>query len=100
MGLDLGGQRAKIPGMIELEVYAAGIRQPDKMMGLALELDVVPGLRYKVDTNHDIIYMEFSESDPSQHVVESLFRKAGLEAKFVGQLPPEVSSKKKTERIA
>jgi len=86
--------------MIELEVYAAGIRQPDKMMGLALELDVVPGLRYKVDTNHDIIYMEFSEESPSQHVVESVFRKAGLEAKFVGQLPPEVSSKKKTERIA
>lgn len=86
--------------MIELEVYAAGIRQPDKMMGLALELDVVPGLRYKVDTNHDIIYMEFSELSPSQHVVESLFRKAGLAPKFVGQLPPEVSSKKKTERIA
>ena len=47
-------------GMIELEVYAAGVRHPDKMMGLALELDVLPGLRYKVDTNHDIIYTSSS----------------------------------------
>ncbi|MFZ4777671.1 MAG: hypothetical protein ACOYM3_20055 [Terrimicrobiaceae bacterium] len=85
--------------MIELEVYAAGVRQPDKMMGLALELDVLPGLRYKVDTNHDIIYMEFSGATPSQHDIESIFRKLCLEAKFVGQLPPEMSSKKKTQRI-
>lgn len=86
--------------MIELEVYSAGVRHPDKMMGLTLELDVMPGLRYKVDTNHDIIYMEFSEASPSQHDLESLFKKIGLEAKFVGQLPPEVSSKRKTQRIA
>lgn len=86
--------------MIELEVYSAGVRHPDKMMSLALELDVMPGLRYKVDTNHDIIYMEFSETSPSQHDLESLFQKIGLEAKFVGQLPPEVSSKRKTQRIA
>ena len=52
--------------MIELEVYAAGVRNPEKMMALALELDVISGLRYKVDTNHDIIYMEFTGqcSDP------------------------------------
>ena len=78
--------------MIELEVYAAGIRQPDKMMGMALELDVLPGLKYKVDINHDIIYMEFNALVPSQHDIESIFRKLGLEAKFVGQLPSEVSS--------
>jgi hypothetical protein len=86
--------------MIELEVYAAGVRRPDKMMGLALELDVLPGLRYKVDTNHDIIYLEFSSVVPAQHDIESIFRKLGLDVKFVGELPPEVSSKKKTERIA
>ena len=86
--------------MIELEVYAAGVRLPDKMMGLALELDVLPGLRYKVDTNHDIIYMEFSGDVPVQHDLESIFRKLSLEAKFVGHLPPEFSTKKKTQRIA
>lgn len=86
--------------MIELEVYVAGVRQPDKMMGVALELECIPGLRYKVDTNHDIIYMEFSDVTPSRHDLESVFRKIGLEAKFVGKLPPEVSSKRKTQRLA
>ncbi len=85
--------------MIELEVYAAGVRNPEKMMGLALELDALSGLRYKVDTNHDIVYMEFSEQPPTMAGVQSLFTKLGLDAKFVGQLPPEVSSKKKTQRI-
>lgn len=85
--------------MIEIEVYAAGVRNPEKMMGLALELDVLPGLRYKVDTNHDIVYMEFSDQLPSLHNLQSMFRKVGLEAKWVGQIPPEVSSKKKTQRL-
>lgn len=85
--------------MVELEVYAAGVRQPNKMMALTLELDVLPGLRYKVDTNHDIVYMEFSGTVPTISGLQSVFKKTGLDAKFVGQLPPEVSSKKKTQRI-
>jgi hypothetical protein len=85
--------------MIELEVYAAGLRHPDKMMGLALELDNLKGLRYKVDTNHDIAYMEFTEGAPTLSGLKSIFKKVGLDAKFVGALPPEVSSKKKTQRL-
>ena len=85
--------------MIDLEIYAAGVRRPDKMMALALELDVIPGLRYKVDTNHDIVYMEFGDEAPSVSGMQAVFSKVGLEAKFVGQLPPEVDSKKKTQRI-
>jgi len=85
--------------MIEIEVYAAGVRSPEKMMALALELDVIPGLRYKVDTNHDIVYMEFGDQPPTLTGLQSVFKKTGLEAKFVGQLPPEVSSKKKTQRF-
>lgn len=85
--------------MVELEVYAAGVRQPGKMMALTLELDVLPGLRYKVDTNHDIVYMEFSGHVPTISGLQSVFKKTGLDAKFVGQLPSEVRSKKKTQRI-
>jgi len=85
--------------MIELEVYAAGLRNPDKMMGLALELDTVGGLRYKVDTNHDILYMEFVQEPLTLSDISSMFRKVGLEAKFVGVMPPEVTSKKKTQRL-
>lgn len=85
--------------MSELEIYAAGVRQPEKMLGLALELDVIPNLRYKVDTNHDIVYMEFAERAPSASTLESIFTKLGLKALFVGQLPPEANSLKKTQRI-
>jgi hypothetical protein len=97
--LDFGTARPKHAGMIELEVYAAGVRNPEKMMALALELDVISGLRYKVDTNHDIIYMEFKGEAPTLSTLRSLFIKTELEAKFVGQLPPEISSKKSTQRI-
>ncbi|MBN8710326.1 MAG: hypothetical protein BGO12_07775 [Verrucomicrobia bacterium 61-8] len=85
--------------MVDLEVYAAGVRNPDKMLALALELDVVPGLRYKVDTNHDIVYMEFSGDAPTVSTLQSIFRKIELDAKFVGQMPSEVSTKKKTQRL-
>ena len=85
--------------MVEIEIYAAGVRSPEKMMGLALELEAITGLRYKVDTNHDIVYMEFTERVPNAEALAALFRRVELEAKFVGQLPPEVSEKKKTQRI-
>jgi hypothetical protein len=91
--------RAKHAAMIELEIYAAGVRNPEKMMALALELDVLSGLRYKVDTNHDVVYMEFMDQVPSLSTLKSLFIKARLDARFVGQLPPEISSKKSTQRI-
>jgi hypothetical protein len=90
----------KLAPMVELEIYAAGLRQPEKMLGLALELDVMPNLRYKVDTNHDIVYMEFLGDVPSLVALESVFRKLGLEARFVGEVPPEANPNKKTQRIS
>jgi len=85
--------------MVEMEFYAPGVRQPEKMLGLALELDALEGLTYKVDTNHDIIYMEFSSALPSQDALVSIFRKLKLEMKFVGEIPSELTSKKKTQAI-
>jgi hypothetical protein len=86
--------------MIEVEVYAAGVRNPEKMMALAIELDTLPGIRYKVDTNHDIVYMEFGGVSPSLQTLKSLFLKAGLQARFVGALPPEMGSdKKRTQKL-
>ena len=42
--------------MIELEVYAAGVRNPEKMMALALELDVIvrPSLQGGHQSRHYI----------------------------------------------
>lgn len=85
--------------MIELEIYAAGLRHPEKMMALNLELESLPELRFKMDVNHDLVYLEFAEALPSLHEIESIFRKAGLEPKFVGTLPEEFLSKKKTQRL-
>ena len=85
--------------MVDLEVYAAGVRNPEKMMALALELDAIPGLRYKVDLNHDIVYMEFLDQVPSMSALQSVFRKIEIEAMFVGRMPTEFSARKKTQRI-
>lgn len=85
--------------MVEVEVYAAGVRTPEKLMGLALELEAISGLRYKVDTNHDIVYMEFTSHVPDGDSIRSIFRRIDLESKFVGQVPPEVGTKRKTQRI-
>jgi len=42
--------------MLELEVYAAGLRALTKILELDRELEAIPGLRYKVDRNHNIVY--------------------------------------------
>ena len=48
--------------MIELEVYAAGLRNIDKILELDHLLETIPGLRYKVDRNHDLVYLEMEEN--------------------------------------
>jgi hypothetical protein len=43
--------------MIELEDYSGSVRELNKI----LELEAVPASRYKVDSNHDLVYMELEE---------------------------------------
>ena len=86
--------------MIEIEIYAAGVRNLEKILELDHELEAVPGLRYKVDSNHDLVYMEFEE--PTIRVRESraIFRKLNLEPRFVGTIPAELRSKPKTQLLS
>ena len=86
--------------MIELEVYAAGVRDLDKIMQLDHLLEAVTGLRYKVDSNHDIVYMEFDEpvSMNSQEVRDA-FTRIGLKARIVGNVPRDLRPKNKTQRL-
>ena len=44
--------------MLELEVYAAGVCDLNKILDLDIELGPIAGLHYKVDRNHDIVDME------------------------------------------
>lgn len=85
--------------MVELQVYAAGIRSPDKLMGLDLELGALPGLRYKVDTLHDLIYLESDDSALSLEEIRSIFNKLDLRALFVGQTHKVASSPSATQPI-
>ena len=80
--------------MIELEIYAAGVRNLEKILELDHELEAIPGLHYKVDSNHDIIYLEFEHASVSVQELKGIFAKLGLDAKFVGTIPPELNPKK------
>ena len=85
--------------MLELEVYAAGVRDLNKILELDHELEAVPGLRYKVDSNHDLVYLELDEPTVTFRDIRAMFRKLGLEPRFVGEIPPELRPKAKTQPL-
>lgn len=85
--------------MIEVEIYAAGVRQLGKILELDHEFETVPGLRYKVDSNHDIVYLDFEEPTLSIQQIRAIFRKLGLEPRIVGAVPSELNPKSKTQPI-
>ena len=86
--------------MLELEVYAAGVRDLNKILELDHELEAVPGLRYKVDSNHDLVYLELDEPTVTYRDIRAMFRKLGLEPRFVGNIPPELRPKAKTQPLS
>src|SRR6476619_6635089 len=78
-GFTVGRCNYKVTAMIDLEVYAAGVRNLEKILELDHEFEAVPGLRYKVDSNHDIVYLDFDEPTLTIQEVRAIFRKLGLE---------------------
>ncbi len=85
--------------MIELEVYAAGIRNVDKILELDHEFEAVASLRYKVDSNHDIVYLDFDEATLTIQEIRAIFRKLGLEPRVVGPVPAALNPKSKTQPL-
>lgn len=85
--------------MIELEVYAAGLRDLSKILELDHELEAIAGLRYKVDSNHDIVYMELEEPTITFREIRAIFKKLGLDPRFIGAIPPELRPKTKTQPL-
>lgn len=85
--------------VLELEVYAAGVRDLNKILELDIELEAIPGLHYKVDSNHDIVYLELEGPTVTFREIRSIFRKLGLEPKFVGAIPAELRPKTKTQLL-
>ena len=85
--------------MLELEVYAAGVRDLNKILELDIELGAIEGLHYKVDRNHDIVYMELEGPTVTFREIRAIFRKLALEPKFVGAIPAELRPKTKTQLL-
>jgi hypothetical protein len=85
--------------VLELEVYAAGVRDLNKILELDIELEAIPGLHYKVDRNHDIVYLEIETPSVTFREIRSIFRKLDLEPKFVGAIPAELRPKTKTQLL-
>jgi len=85
--------------MFEIEIYARGLREMGKILELDRQLVEIAGLRYKVDTNHDIVYLEFDEPTLSLREIRTIFLKLSLEPLFIGAIPPELQSRTKTERL-
>jgi len=86
--------------MLELEVYAVGVRDLDKILELDHELETIAGLRYKVDSNHDLVYLELDEPTVTFREIRASFRKLGLEPRFVGAIPPELRPRTKTQLLS
>ena len=86
--------------MIELEVYAAGVRDLNKILELDHQLEAVAGLRYKVDSNHDIVYLELDGPTITVREIRNIFSKLGLEPRFVGEIPPELRPRSKTQLLS
>ncbi len=85
--------------MLELEVYAAGVRDLNKILELDHELETIAGLRYKVDRNHDLVYLELEEPTVTFRDLRTIFRKLNLEPRFVGAIPIELRPKTKTQLL-
>jgi hypothetical protein len=90
----------KIIAMIELEVYAAGVRDLNKILELDHQLEAIAGLRYKVDSNHDLVYLELEEPTITLREIRAIFRKIGFEPRFVGAVPSELRPKTKTQLLS
>jgi hypothetical protein len=85
--------------MIELEVYAAGLRDLSKILQLDHELEAIACLRDKVDSNHDIVYMELEEPTITFREIRAIFKKLGLDPRFIGAIPSELRPKSKTQPL-
>ncbi len=86
--------------MIELEVYACGLRHNDSLLQLRSQMDLLPRIRYKVDQNHDIVYFEIDDpSSITQRDITKVFTNIDLEPRFVGHVPPEIPIGSDTMRL-
>jgi hypothetical protein len=87
--------------MIELEVYAKGLRKQQHIIELSNQMNSYPRIRFKIDTNHDLVYFEIDDSEEvTFRQLNELFTQIGLIPRFVGQIPESLGSGEETTRLA
>ncbi len=86
--------------MFELEVYAAGVRDLNKIVELGHELETLSGVRCKVDRNHDLVYLQLDDASVAFREIRAVFRRLGLEPRFVGAIPNELRPRMKTQVLS
>ncbi len=86
--------------MIEIEVYARGLRAESSLLELRGQMDLLPQVRYKIDTHHDLVYFEIDEAGIiSLKQISEVFTNIGLTPRFVGQLPEGLADDEGTRRL-
>lgn len=74
--------------MIEIEVYAPGLRSESTQLELRGQMDLLPKARYKMDLHHDLVYFELEEDAAiTLHDLMEVFTNIGLKPRIVGQVP-------------
>lgn len=66
-----------------MQIYAKGLRSPGKLSELQGALAAIPGLRFRVDAPHDVIFFESDSPGLSPEAVSRIFDRIGLQARFV-----------------
>ena len=70
-----------------------------KILELDHQVAAIPGLRYKVDRNHNLVYLELDQPTITFREIRAIFRKLGLDPRFVGAIPAELRPKTKTQPL-
>jgi len=87
--------------MIELEVYAKGLRATKYLVELRGQMDMLPKVRYKIDVRHDLVYFEIDHPEEvSLKQIHCLFTDIGLNPRFVGQIPDSLRPDGETVRLS
>lgn len=86
--------------MIELEVYAKGLRATRYLTELRGQMDMLPKVRYKIDVRHDLVYFEIDDPEEvSLKQIHFLFTDIGLNPRFVGEVPDSLRADGGTVRL-
>jgi hypothetical protein len=87
--------------MIELEVYAKGLRKQQHIIELSNQMNSFPRIRYKIDAHHDLVYFEIDDpQEVSFREINDLFTHIGLIPRFVGQIPDSLRHGDETMRLS